>query len=158
MSKSNEMFLAIQEELHNISKQVEDGELSNLDALLKMREAKSQAEKVLEIVKEFETNRLNEIAHEASQYPNNTYCGFTITSVNGKKNYSFKHIPIVTELEQKVKDAQEFYKAGFEGHQKGTVQAKEVDGVWYFIDVDGDLQPFPELTIGKSYLLVKEKK
>ena len=158
VNKTKEMFLQINEELHHISKQCEEGELSNLDALIKMRDAKKQAEATLEIVKEFESNRLNEIANEASQYPNNTYNGLIITSVNGRKTYSYKNCPIVGELEQKVKDAQEFYKSGFEGYQKGTVQAKEVDGVWYFIDVDGDLQPFPELSIGKSFLMVKEKK
>lgn len=32
--------MAIQEELQNISSQCEEGELSNLDTLIKMREAK----------------------------------------------------------------------------------------------------------------------
>lgn len=157
MSKSNEMFLEIQSELLEIENQVIEGELLNLDGLIKMRKAKQEAEKVLEIVKNFEDNRLNEIANEASQYPDG-YFGFEVKLVNGRKMYNFKNCPIVGELDQKKKDAEEFYKSGFEGYQKGTVQAKEVDGVWYFIDVDGDLQPFPELNIGKSYLLVKEKK
>jgi hypothetical protein len=157
MIKSNEMFLEIQSELLEIENQVFEGELSNLDGLIKMRNAKQEAEKILEIVKSFEDKRINEIANEASQYPEG-YKGYFVTMTNGRKTYNFKNCPIVAELDQKKKDAEEFYKSGFEGYQKGTVQAKEVEGVWYFIDVDGDLQPFPELNIGKSFLTVKVKK
>ena len=157
MSKANEMFLEIQSELLEIENQVIEGELSNLDALIKMRNARTQADKINEIIKTFEDNRINEIANEASQYPEG-YQGFLFSVTNGRKTYDFKNCPIVGEIQQKLKDAQEFYKSGFEGYQKGTVQAKEVDGVWYFIDVDGDLQPFPELNVGKSFVTVKLKK
>ena len=157
MSATNEMFLQIQEEMQNTVTQVEQGELSHLDALIQMRNNKNNAEKVLELVKAFEDDHYNKIVSEAESY-GGKYLGFEIKAVSGRQTYSFKNIPIVNELEQKLKDAQEFYKSGFVGHQKGTVQAKEVDGVWHFIDVDGDLQPFPELNIGKSYLIVKVTK
>jgi hypothetical protein len=149
--------LQIQEELRHIHEQATEGELSNLDALIKMRKTKTEAEKVLEIIKEFENDRLQEISNEAESY-GGKYQGFEIKQVNGRKLYDFSTCPIVKEREQAKKDAEEFYKSGFEGYQKGVVQAKEVNGVLHWIDVDGDLQPFPVLNIGKSFIQVKEIK
>jgi len=155
--ETKDYFMLIQAELVNIKQQCVEGELSNLDALIKMRNAKAQAEKTLEIIKEFENERLNEVANEAESY-GGKYCGFEIKQVSGRRTFDFSTCPIVKEKEQLKKDAEEFYKSGFEGYQKGVVQAKEVDGVLHWIDVDGDLQPFPILNIGKSFLMVKEIK
>ena len=146
----------IKQRLKDLHQQTIDGEVSNLDALIEMRKVKVEAESLLEIIKEFESDRLNEISIEAESY-GGKYCGYEIKAINGRKMYSFKNCPIVTELDQKKKEAEEFYKSGFEGYQKGVVQAKEVDGVYYWLDIDGDLQPFPELTIGKSFLQIKDK-
>ena len=146
----------IKQRLKDLHQQTIDGEVSNLDALIEMRKVKVEAESLLEIIKEFESDRLNEISIEAESYGSN-YCGYEIKAINGRKMYSFKNCPIVNELDKKKKEAEEFYKSGFEGYQKGVVQAKEVDGVYYWLDIDGDLQPFPELTIGKSFLQIKDK-
>lgn len=146
----------IKQKLKDLHQQTIDGEVSNLDALIEMLKVKVEAELLLEIIKEFESDRINEISTEAESY-GGKYCGYEIKAINGRKMYSFKNCPIVTELDQKKKEAEEFYKNGFEGYQKGVVQAKEVDGVYYWLDIDGDLQPFPELTIGKSFLQIKDK-
>jgi len=153
---TKDLFMEVQEELLQLHNDVVEGEVSNLEALIKMRKAKVEAEKVLEIVKKFEDERINEISSEAESY-GGTYQGFEIRAINGRKTYSFKNCPIVTDLEKKKKEAEEFYKNVFEGYQKGVVQSKEVDGVWYWLDIDGDLQPFPELNIGKSFLQIKDK-
>jgi len=157
MSKASEMHIELQDYLINVANKVEEGELSNLDGLIELRKNKEELEKSLEIIKEFESNRINQIANEAAEYPKG-YKGFKITQVSGKKMYKFDNCPIVTQLDQKKKDAENFYKSGFEGFQKGTVQGKEVDGVWMWIDGDGDLQPFPEMNVGKSFLQIKEIK
>jgi len=157
MSKANEMFLEIQSELLEIENQVIDGELSNLDALIKMRNARTQADKINEIVKTFEDNRINEIANEASQYPEG-YCGFEIKMVNGKELYSFKNIPQIVQLDNDKKALEDKFKTAFKGIVKGVVQTTEEDGVKYWIDENSEMQPIPELNIGKSYLLVKEKR
>jgi len=157
MSKANEMFLEIQSELLEIENQVIEGELSNLDALIKMRNAKTQADKINEIVKTFEDNRINEIANEASQYPEG-YCGFEIKMVNGKELYSFKNIPQIVQLDNDKKALEDKFKTAFKGIVKGVVQTTEEDGVKYWIDENSEMQPIPELNIGKSYLLVKEKR
>ena len=157
MSKTNEMFLEIQSELLEIENQVIEGELSNLDGLIKMRKARQEAEKVLEIVKSFEDKRLNEIANEASQYPEG-YCGFEVKMVNGKELFNFKNIPQITQLDNDKKALEDKFKTAFKGIVKGVVQTTTVEDVKYWIDENSELQPIPELNIGKSYLLVKEKK
>lgn len=112
MIRSSELFLQIREELANTQQQVENGELSNLDGLIRMREAKEQAEKVLEDVKIFEDNRINEIAHDAEQY-GGKYQGYEIKSVNGRKTYSFKGIPEIEQASQHVSTLQDKYKNAF---------------------------------------------
>lgn len=156
MERSKEMFLQVQEELLELHNQTIEGEVSNLEALITMRKAKVEAEKVLEIVKTFEDDRLNEIATESESY-GGTYQGFEIKSVNGRKMFNYKSIPQITELESQKKTLEDKFKNAFEGFQKGIVQTTEVDGVRYWIDEDGELQLFPELTIGKSFLQIKDK-
>lgn len=157
MSKSSELFLQIQEELSHTAEQVENGELSNLDGLLRMRKAKQEAENVLSIVKTFEDDKINEISNEAEQY-GGKYCGYEIKAVNGRKTYNFKGIEPIEEAAKQVSTLQDKFKDAFEGFQKGTVQTTEENGVRYWIDSDGELQPFPELNIGKSFLTIKEIK
>lgn len=156
MGASKEYFISIQEELQNVHNQVEEGELSTLDWLIKMRNAKIEAEKVLEIVKDFEDKSFDKIVAEAQEY-NGIYQGFEIKSVNGRQTYSCKNIPQVQEIEAKKRELEDKFKNAFLGFQKGTVQTTEVDGVLYWIDSDGEIQPFPEYSVGKSYLIIKEK-
>jgi hypothetical protein len=158
MSKSAKLFLAIREELLNTHNQVTEGELSNLDGLIEMRKAKAQAEAILEDVKRFEDDRLNEITNEAQSY-NGKYCGFEIKSVAGRKLFSFKGIEEHENAKATVSEIEEKYKSAFDGFQKGTVQTDvDENGVRYWIDESGELKPFPEMNIGKSFLQVKEIK
>ena len=154
--ETKDYFMQVREELLELHNQTIEGEVSNLDALIKMRNAKADAEKVLEIVKTFEDDRLNEITTEAESY-GGTYQGFEIKSVNGRKMFNYKSIPQITDLESQKKTLEDKFKNAFDGFQKGIVQTTEVDGVRYWIDEDGELQIFPELTIGKSFLQIKDK-
>lgn len=149
--------MAIQEELQNISSQCEEGELSNLDTLIKMREAKEKAEAVLLTVKTFEENRINEIANDAESYKG-IYCGFEIKMVSGRQMYSYKNIPQITEIEENKKIIEDKFKSAFIGFQKGTVQTTVIEDTTYWIDENGELNLFPELSIGKSFLTVKQIK
>ena len=157
MGANSNLFLEIREQLQQVYNQVQEGELSNLDGLIEMRKAKQQAELILEDVKRFEDERLNEISQEAESY-NGKYCGFEIKSVQGRKMYSFKGIEDVEQAKATVSQLEDKYKNAFEGFQKGVVQTTEVDGVLLWVDSDGELKPFPELNIGKSFLQVKETK
>lgn len=154
---SKELFEKIQEELYSIQNEVFEGELSNLDGLIKMRQSKEQCEKCLEIIKSFEDSRLNEIAHDASEYPKG-YQGYIVTLTNGRKMFNFKGIEDIEELENSKKKLEDQYKNAFEGFQKGIVQTVKEDGEIFWIDSDGQLRKFPELNIGKSFLTIKKTK
>lgn len=154
---SKDLFLQISEELTLTHDQVIEGELSNLDGLIKMREAKKNAESILEQVKKFEDERLQEIANEA-EANDGKYCGLEIKMVNGKKLYKFDHISEIKEIEAKAKEEKDRFQNAFESYQKGLIQTTDVDGVLHWIDDAGELHLFPELNYGKSYLMVKESK
>lgn len=151
-----DLFMQIQEELQHTYEQCKEGELSNLEALIKMRNVKEQAEKVLETVKSFEDDRLQQITTEAESY-GGIYNGYEIKAVNGRQMYSFKSIPQINEIESQKKHLEDKFKQAFIGFQKGTVQTTEVDGVRYWICENGELNLFPELNIGKSFLQIKKK-
>lgn len=149
MGKFSEMHIALQDEIMNLSNQAGEGELSNLDALIKMRKHKEEFEKGLALIKDFEENKINEIATEAEQY-NGVYQGFEIKMVNGRKSYNFKNIPEWNEAEETKKKVEEKYKMIFEAKAKGLDYAN--------ISNDGEELPLPEVSYGKSYLSVKTKK
>jgi len=155
MSRSKDLFMEIREELLNTHNQVIEGELSNLDGLIKMREAKKQAETILEDVKRFEDERLQEISNEA-EANGGKYCGLEIKMMNGRKLYSFGHISEIKEIEAQAKEQKDRFQNAFESFQKGLIQTTDVDGVLHWIDDNGELHLFPELNYGKSFLMVKE--
>lgn len=155
MSATKEMFMTIREELVNVHNQVIEGELSNLDGLIKMREAKKEAEAILEDVKRFEDERLHQITTEA-EANGGKYCGFEIKSIQGRKMYSFKGIDEHETAKKTVSEIEEKYKSAFDGFQKGTVQTTVENDVRYWIDDNGELRNFPELNIGKSFLQIKD--
>lgn len=149
MGKYSEMHIALQEEIMNLSHQAEEGELSNLDALIEMRKHREEFEKGLALIKDFEDTKINEIANEASQYPDG-YRGFEIKMVNGRKTFNYKGIPAWIEAEENKKKIEEQYRLMFEAKAKGLPHAN--------VSEDGEELPLPEVNYGKSYLAVKEKR
>lgn len=145
MGKNSELHIKIQDELFNISHQVEEGELSHIDGLIRMRENKYQLERSLEIIKDFEDRNIDNI-------PEGEHQGYVIKRVDGRKMYSYKNIPEISEKENEIKQVQSKYKHAFEGFQKGVTLTETIDGVLHWVDSDGVLKPFPELSYGKSYL------
>ena len=149
MSKYSEMHIALQDEIMNLSHQAVEGELSNLDALIEMRKHREEFEKGLALIKDFEDTRINEIANEASQYPDG-YRGFEVKMVNGRKTFNYKGVPAWVEAEENKKNIEEQYRLMFEAKAKGLPHAN--------ISEDGEELPLPEVNYGKSYLTVKAKK
>lgn len=149
MSNYSEMHIALQDEIMNLSHKASEGELSNLDALIEMRKHREEFEKGLALIKDFEDNKVNEIANEASQYPEG-YRGFEIKMVNGRKTFNFKGVPAWVEAEEHKKNIEEQYRLMFEAKAKGLPHAN--------ISEDGEELPLPEVNYGKSYLTVKAKR
>ena len=149
MGKYSEMHIALQDEIMNLSHQAEEGELSNLDALIEMRKHREEFEKGLALIKDFEETKINEIANEASQYPDG-YRGLEIKMVNGRKTFNYKGIPAWIEAEENKKKIEEQYRLMFEAKAKGLPHAN--------VSEDGEELLLPEVNYGKSYLAVKEKR
>lgn len=149
MGKYSEMHIALQDEIMNLSHKAEEGELSNLDVLIEMRKHREEFEKGLALIKDFEETKINEIANEASQYPDG-YRGFEIKMVNGRKTFNYKGIPAWIEAEENKKNIEEQYRLMFEAKAKGLPHAN--------VSEDGEELPLPEVNYGKSYLAVKEKR
>jgi hypothetical protein len=157
MGATKELFTQIREDLTKTEEECFNGELSNLDALIKMRKVKDECEIILQRIKDFENDRINEIGYEAEQY-GGKYCGYEIKSINGRKIFNFKGIEEIEQKEIEVKNIKKQYEIAFDGILKGVVQTTESEGIKYWVDNNGDLKTIPELTIGKSYLTIKEIK
>jgi hypothetical protein len=154
---SKQFFEEIQNEMLANFSHVEFGEVSALDTLLYMREIREYCEKTIEVAKQFEEQFSDLISKESESF-GNVYKGHEIKLVNGRKMYSFKMISEVESIESQLKQTKEKYQKAFEGFQKGIVQTVDESGKKYWIDDNGELKEFPELSYGKSYLTVKLKK
>lgn len=157
MGFNSELHIQIQEGLQNIANLVLEGELLHLDGLIEMRKHKQELEKSLETIKEFESIHLDAIARKAEEI-GGKHKGFEISAVNGRKTYSFKGIPDWEKAEAEKKNVEAKFKSAFDAFQKNAIPTETVDGVLHWVDGDGQLNPFPEMSIGKSYLTVKPAK
>lgn len=147
MGKSSEMFMRMREELAYIESQNESGYSSNLDALLEMREYRSGAEDIIELVKNFENNKISEISQEALLH-NGKYKGFQITETAGRKSFDYSNVPEVQIAKENLVKTEEKYKTMFNAKINGNPHAH--------ISEDGEELPLPELKIGKSFITVKK--
>lgn len=157
MGKSKEMFIKIQDEMVNAIDKYENGEVSVLDTLLYLRDFKKSAEQIVEDVKDFETQNIEEIERESNSF-GNSYNGFEIKKVNGRKTFSFKNIAEISELEKSKKELETKYKQAFEGYQKGIVQTTTENNQTFWIDENGELKPFPSVYYSSSYVTIKKQK
>lgn len=157
MGATKDLFISIQDELVNSIDKYENGEVSALETLLYLRGFKNKAEEVLSVVKDFENQNIEQIENEAKQF-GNFYNGFEIKKVNGRTSYVYKNIPEVLALDNQKKSIEQKYKSAFDGYQKGIVQTTEDNGELKWIDENGELKPFPELSHSASYIMVKQSK
>ena len=157
MGASKDLFGKIFNEIENQLNAHQEGEVSTLDTLLYLRNFRQKAEQITDAVKQFENDNIEKIATEADKY-DGRYCGFEVKRVKGREGFKWDSVTEVKEHESKVKDIKKKYKIAFAGHQKGAIITQEVDGVLYWVDGDGSLNPFPEKTYGVSYVTVKEIK
>lgn len=142
----NQIFVQLQDHLMNTIHQVKEGELSNLDAVIQLRENRKSLEDAISIIKEYENENLDQIAAEASEHKEG-YKGYQFEFRNGRKMYSFKGIPDWEEAEKTKKEVEKKYKLMLEAKINGSVHANVTE--------DGEELPLPEISYGKSSLVVK---
>ena len=125
-----------------------EGEISLLDATLKAREMRKECENEIELIKAFEQENL--VDYE--QYKGQAYMGFEFAVSGGGIAYSFANIDEIKDLEAK-------YKMAHKGAVAGTVHTAEDDqGNKFWIDSDGELKPFPNITYRKQFLTLRKTK
>ena len=157
MGNTSEMFIHIQDDIMNTTAKYDNGDISALDTLLYLRGFKKKAETIIELVKDFENNNIENISSESNNY-NGVYKGFEIKKVNGRTSFKFDKIQPIQDLNSKKKEIEDKYKNAFLGYQKGIAQTTDEDGVLKWIDENGELLDFPEITYGSSYITIKETK
>lgn len=145
MGHNSELQIDMMQSLADTMQGYENGNVSALDAFIELRQYKDQAQTVIDAVKQFESENLETIANDASEYPNG-YKGFEIKAVNGRKAYDFSKVSEVQELTSKLKEAQSKYKSMLDARIKGAVHAN--------ISEDGEELELPEIKYSKSYLKV----
>lgn len=137
MGRSKELF-----------QQYRDGEIGLLDATLKLREIRKDLEAEIAEIKAFEYENLQ--AYE--EYKGEVYKGYTFAVSGGGASYSYKNISEIKDLEAK-------YKMAHKGAMAGTVQVTtDEEGNKFWIDQDGEMKPFPEVTYRKQFLMIRKTK
>lgn len=146
MKESNQLFTELQDQMMNTIHQAKEGEISNLDAAIDLRENRKKLEDCLAVIKSYENENLEQIASEASEYKDG-YRGYQFEYRNGRKMYSYKGIPDWQEAEKTKKEIEKKYKSMLDAKINGAVHAN--------VSEDGEELALPEISYGKSSLVVK---
>ncbi len=149
MGATSELVIKMQDELMNTIHQAKEGELSQLDAIIQLRETRKNLENSIGIIKDFEDDNREHIASEANEYPDG-YKGYQFEFRNGRKMYSYKGIPEWEKANESKKEIESKYKTMLDAKIKGAVHAN--------VSEDGEELPLPEISYGKSSLVVKPVK
>lgn len=133
--------------IQNIIDDVDNGNREALDVFITFKSISEALDKGKKLIDD-------KAIKEASKYQNDTYNGFKLSIVNGRKMYSFKDIPEIETKQKEIKELETKYKSALNGVQKGIVQ---VQGE-HWIDENGELLPFPTISFGKDYIKIEKEK
>lgn len=145
MIRSKDLFLELQQEFVNQCYQVENGEISVLDALIGMRKTRNECEKIIQNIKDFETEKSNEIEMEAAQW-NGKYKNAKIEIRNGGLSYDFSKIQEHQWAKENLAEIEEKYKIAYQNKLKGFAMIDEATG---------EEMQVPEVKPRKSSIIVK---
>lgn len=144
MGATKELYTEMQDQLMQQVAEYEQGRVGVLDAFTSLREARSELEMGLDIIKSFEDQYYDEIAHEAKEQ-GGQYNGWEIEVRSGRKIFDYSGIKEIRIAEENVKELKAYYKQAYESHQKDIVIA----------DKDGAEIELPELKYGKPSIVAK---
>lgn len=151
MGRTKDLYIKIQDDIISSGDQAFEGEITFLDAVIRMHEHKRELNDTLTIIKEWEDENREIIENEALKHDKN-YMGHTFEIRQGRKMHSFSHIPEWQHASKTVKDIEYKGKAMLELFIKGG-----------FDDYDEESREdikkqLPEVSYGKSSLIVKPPK
>lgn len=147
MIRTKELHIAMQDEMMNTVHRAENGEISMLDALIRLEENRKNLENTLAIAKSFKDDHFDEIQSESLDYPDG-YQNHTIEIRNGGRTFNYKKIPEWQKHEKALKDCEAKHKQAFLSKEKGMMIASEY----------GEEMVMPEVVYRKSSIIVKPKK
>lgn len=148
MIRTKDLFMQMQEDFVNTCNDVENGNISVLDAVIHFRRQKEVHEQMLENIKAFEAENIEQIEQEAS-YNQNQYKGAKFEFRGGGKSFNFKNIQEWEYAKDNLKEIEEKYKAVYLNKEKGLATYDETTG---------EELPIPEVIFRKSSLIVKLEK
>lgn len=152
-----QIIIELEKNVNAVIEQQKNGDINLLDAVLHLRYFKDMFEEILDKVKTFESDNLNEIALASQDY-NGSYQGFNFVAITKKGNMNYKGIAEIEQKEKELKSLKDTYKSAYDGVLKGSTVTEEVDGVKMWINSDGELLPLPKQDKGSSYLTLKSAK
>ena len=148
MIRTKDLFMQMQEDFVNTCNDVENGNISVLDAVITLRRQREIHEQMLENIKAFEAENIEQIEREAS-YNQNQYKGAKFEFRGEGKSFSFKNIKEWEYAKDNLKEIEEKYKNVYLNKEKGLAT---------FDESTGEELSIPEVTFRKSALIVKFEK
>lgn len=127
--------------------EVDNGNTSYLDAVLKLRKYKEFFDSQLSKIKEWEDKNKGFIQAEAEDY-GNEYKDAKFEFRSGGRIFKFDHIKEIADTKNQLKSLEDKYRMAWENKQKGLLNVTE----------DGEVLELPEVSYKKDSMIVKFKK
>ncbi|AZA91180.1 Uncharacterised protein [Chryseobacterium nakagawai] len=124
MSLSSQIFEQYQQEFINRCQEVEDGNVSPLDAAVSFKQEMDYLNQLAEERKVWLNENVDSITDEAAAYGKEGYKGFIFSKMY-KETPSFKHIPAWVTLENQKKALEQKSKLAFKMVQNGGLNVDE---------------------------------
>lgn len=124
MSLSSQIFEQYQQEFINRCQEVEDGNVSPLEAAVNFKEEMDFLNQLSEERKTWLNENVDIITDEASAYGNDGFRGFVFSKIY-KETPSYKHIPAWLKLENQMKALEQKSKLAWKMVQNGGLNVDE---------------------------------
>ncbi|WP_288435296.1 hypothetical protein [uncultured Chryseobacterium sp.] len=136
MSLTGQLYEQYQQEFIERCQQVEDGNVSPLEAAVNFKEEMDFLNQLAEERKEWLNENVDSITDEASAYGKDGFRGFIFSKMH-KETPSFKHIPAWVKLQNQMKALE----------QKSKLALKMVQNGGLNVDENGEEIPLPEVKV-----------
>lgn len=136
MSLTGQLYEQYQQEFIERCQEVEEGNLSPIEAAVQFKEEMDYLNQLSEDRKTWLNENVDAITNEASQYGKDGYKGFVFTKMY-RENPSFKHIPDWSKAEKQMKAIEARSKLAYKMVQNGGLN----------VDENGEEIPLPEVKV-----------
>jgi len=130
----------IQEIINDIVKDVQEGHLEALAAYARLKTLDAQVKEAI--------SEVFDLALEEAEQHDKTFKqhGYVFERRNGRRSYSFNHIPEYKEAKAFVKEMEDKYKDAQAQSEKGNT----------LVDENGEVLPMAKVTYSKDSIIVRK--